>query len=79
MGAPLRCLDELWVFKYPHAISKLTGDSDVFMDSVNRDVSMKMIVGLDMKEVPTCANAVTRSRRRNVLRGGSTSLSLQTR
>lgn len=55
------------------------GGSDVFMDSVNRDVSMKMIVGVVMKVVNFRADNFTRSRQQNVLRGDSTSLSLQTR
>ena len=47
MGSPIRCLDELYV-------SLLTSDrvvrasadhaSDVFMDNVNRDVSLRMMV-----------------------------------
>lgn len=47
MGAPIRCLDELYVFQlHVCQITKLTSaPSDVFMDSVNREVSMNMIVG----------------------------------
>ena len=46
MGAPIRCLDELYVtLCLFESSSKLTKSSDVFMDSVNRDVSMEMMVG----------------------------------
>ena len=45
MGAPIRCLDELWVIPCLCRSSTLTISSDVFMDSVNRDVSMEMMVG----------------------------------
>jgi hypothetical protein len=44
MGSPIRCLDEL----YEHRCCKQSANStsDVFMDSVNRDVTLKMIVSL---------------------------------
>lgn len=47
MGAPIRALDELYVV--PSLVrTDLAGlmlSSDVFMDSVNREVSMHMMVG----------------------------------
>lgn len=47
MGAPVRCLDELYVYHTPFLLTHmLTGVSDVFMDSVNREVSMRKMVRL---------------------------------
>ena len=46
IGAPIRCLDEL--YSQPSLDwkgSKLNMCSDVFMDSVNREASMKLLVG----------------------------------
>lgn len=43
IGAPIRCLDELLV--YPHCAGLMTNlPSDVFMDSVNREASMRLLV-----------------------------------
>lgn len=44
MGAPIRCLDELYVALCLYSSPTLMNSSDVFMDSVNRDVSMEMMV-----------------------------------
>lgn len=45
MGAPVRCLDELYVSLTPFATPDADeGHSDVFMDSVNREVSMRKMV-----------------------------------
>ena len=48
MGAPIRCLDELSVILRVVIIRKLMHSSDVFMDSVNREISMEMMVGLEI-------------------------------
>ncbi len=44
MGSPIRCLDELWADTAPVFVPMTNGSSDVFMDNVNRDVSMRMMV-----------------------------------
>lgn len=51
MGSPIRCLDELWVPLGTILDYILTKDSDVFMDSVNRDISMKMMVSAARRAV----------------------------
>ena len=46
IGAPIRCLDELCVDLALDDSVVLIGPSDVFMDTINRDASLRLLVGL---------------------------------
>lgn len=57
MGAPIRCLDELLVTFRAVFKHKLTYPSDVFMDSVNREISMEMMVSSEIRINQTTADS----------------------
>lgn len=60
MGSSIRCLDELSVAGCSYSRKALTRASDVFMDNVNREISMKMMVIRSQSPTSVLANATCR-------------------